>query len=252
MVDFRGTAGAPRRGVSVWTLLLPAVGLIAGLLFSASSGVSRGTDLRSSATDLPGVIRAGLSTNQQNTAELADLTAQVDRMTAEAAPGSAALATLNDRIEPVAQDVGMLPVAGPAVRVTLNDSALRGVQIPEGISADDIVVHQQDVQGVVNALWAGGAEAMMIMDQRVIATSAVRCVGNTLSLQGRVYSPPYVITAIGPAEAMLSSLQADPTVAIYREYVDAVGLGYEVATLAEAQFPAFDGAVSLQHATQAR
>ena len=44
---------------------------------------------------------------------------------------------------------------------------------------------------MVNALWAGGAEAMQIMDQRVISTSAVRCVGNTLILQGRVYSPPY-------------------------------------------------------------
>jgi len=33
---------------------------------------------------------------------------------------------------------------------------------------------------VVNALWAGGAEAMTIMGVRVISTSAVRCVGNTL------------------------------------------------------------------------
>ena len=37
----------------------------------------------------------------------------------------------------------------------------------------------------------------MIQDQRIIATSAVQCVGNTLLLQGRVYSPPYVIKAIG-------------------------------------------------------
>lgn len=47
----------------------------------------------------------------------------------------------------------------------------------EGFTAEDIVVHQQDVENVVNALWAAGAEAMMLMDQRVISTSAVRCVG---------------------------------------------------------------------------
>ena len=65
------------------------------------------------------------------------------------------------------------------------------------MSVDDVVVHQQDVQGVVNALWRGGAEAMMVMDQRIISTSAVRCVGNTLILQGRVYSPPFTVTATG-------------------------------------------------------
>ncbi len=59
------------------------------------------------------------------------------------------------------------------------------------MSPDDLVVHQQDVQAVVNALWAGGADAVQVMDQRLLSTSAVRCVGNTLLLNGRVYSPPY-------------------------------------------------------------
>ena len=73
---------------------------------------------------------------------------------------------------------------------------------PAGVDPDDLVIHQQDVQSVVNAMWAGGAEAMMIMDQRVLTTSAVRCIGNTLLLQGRTYSPPFVVTAIGDAEGM--------------------------------------------------
>ena len=72
---------------------------------------------------------------------------------------------------------------------------------PGGSGPDDLVVHQQDVQAVVNALWRGGADGVQIMDQRLIATSAVRCVGNTLILQGRVYSPPYTITAVGDPDA---------------------------------------------------
>ena len=48
------------------------------------------------------------------------------------------------------------------------------------------------------------------MDQRLIATSAVRCVGNTLLLQGRTYSPPFVITAIGDADAVRAQLAASP------------------------------------------
>ena len=40
-----------------------------------------------------------------------------------------------------------------------------------GIDPDLLVVHQQDIQAVVNALWSGGAEAMTIQDQRVISTT---------------------------------------------------------------------------------
>ena len=57
---------------------------------------------------------------------------------------------------------------------------------------NDYVVHQQDVEAVVNALWAGGAESMMIMDQRVLFNSAVRCSGNVLLCRAK-YSPPFTI-----------------------------------------------------------
>ena len=77
------------------------------------------------------------------------------------------------------------------------------------------------------------------MDQRVISTSAVRCVGNTLILQGRVYSPPYVITAIGDLDRLQRGARRRPAVAIYRQYVDAVGLGYDVQTRARPTFPAY-------------
>jgi uncharacterized protein YlxW (UPF0749 family) len=110
-------------------------------------------------------------------------------------------------------------------------------------------VHQQDVQAVVNALWSGGAEAMMLQDQRVISTSAVRCVGNTLILQGRVYSPPYTITAIGDAGQLRAALDSSPEVTIYRQYVDALGLGYDLTSRASVTMPAYAGSLDLVHAT---
>jgi uncharacterized protein YlxW (UPF0749 family) len=137
------------------------------------------------------------------------------------------------------------------LEVSLDDSPLRGDQIPAGFGVDDVVVHQQDVQAVVNALWAGGAEAMMLQDQRVVSTSAVRCVGNTLILQGRVYSPPYVIRAIGDTGRLEAALALSPEVKIYQEYVAAVGLGYDVVTKARATFPAFGGTIVPKYATVA-
>ncbi|MDT5186251.1 MAG: hypothetical protein QOI29_4409, partial [Mycobacterium sp.] len=63
--------------------------------------------------------------------------------------------------------------------------------------------------------------------------SAPRCVGNTLLLNGRTYSPPYVITAIGDSAAMQAALAAAPLVTLYKQYVVRFGLGYREEPRAE-------------------
>ena len=143
---------------------------------------------------------------------------------------------------------GIQPVTGPAISVSLNDSKRSLASLPGEYTADDLVVHQQDVQNVVNAMWAGGAEAMMLQDQRVISTSAVRCVGNTLFLQGRVYSPPYVIQAIGDVSTLRAALDQSEQITFYRQAVDFFGLRYDVTSKGEASFPAYAGSLSLLHA----
>jgi uncharacterized protein YlxW (UPF0749 family) len=107
------------------------------------------------------------------------------------------------------------------------------------------------VQAVVNALWAGGAEAMTLMGQRVIATSAVRCVGNTLLLHGAVYSPPFTVTAVGDVDGMRAALDRAPGVVVYRQYVAAYGLGYSVTTARSKRLPAYDGSLELTSARPA-
>ena len=138
-------------------------------------------------------------------------------------------------------------VEGPGLTVTLDDSPLWESKVDGSGSVsniNDYVVHQQDVESVVNALWAGGAESMMIQDQRVLFNSAVICQGNVLLLQGRQYSPPYTIKAIGPVEDMRKALDESKDVRIYREYVSAFGLGWKVEESDLLEFP--ESAASLQ------
>ena len=104
---------------------------------------------------------------------------------------------------------GFEEVHGPAVTVVLSDAPKDEIDsaVEKGeVTADQLVVHQQDIQAVVNALWAGGAEAMTLQKQRVISTTGIKCVGNTVVLHGVPYAPPYEITAIGDLDA----LQAEP------------------------------------------
>ncbi|MCW2606261.1 MAG: hypothetical protein JWO60_954, partial [Frankiales bacterium] len=145
------------------------------------------------------------------------------------------------------QAAGLTPVQGPSVTVRLDDA--KREDAPPDAVPDVLVVHQQDVQAVGNALWAGGAEAMTLMGQRVVSTSAVRCVGNTLILHGRVYSPPFVVTAVGEQAALRRALDLAPGVQLFLEYVDRFGLGYAVTTAPRTRLPAYDGPLELPRTT---
>ena len=247
-------ARRPRRAL-VWKIGVPLVAIVAGGMFGVSARTAGGTDLRSGATNLTDVVARADHRVKTKQEDVAQLRAQLDAAQAQAAKkgGSAATAERLEAEAMKAQDpAGLAPVTGPSVTVTLDDSH-KGVEVlPENGSTDWLVVHQQDVQAVVNALWRGGAHAMMLMDQRVISTSAVRCVGNTLILQGRVYSPPFTIKAIGDPVKLKAALDDDASVKIYRQYVDLVGLGYDVSETKRTTFPAFTGSLAMRHAQAVR
>ncbi|TMK82940.1 MAG: DUF881 domain-containing protein [Actinobacteria bacterium] len=141
---------------------------------------------------------------------------------------------------------GLADVTGPGVVVEMRDSLLR--RSPTG-DPNDLVIHQQDIQAVVNALWAGGAEAMSINGERLTSDSAVRCVGNTLLLHGSVYAPPYRISAIGDPGALSAVLASDPLVERFRVFVEDVHLGFTIRRAGSLTVPAFQGVVT---ATSAR
>ncbi|WP_380277656.1 DUF881 domain-containing protein [Kitasatospora purpeofusca] len=243
---------APTRGSGtriVGRALTCAVFALAGLLFYISAQTARGTDLRTdnSLLSLSDVIRQRSAQNQQSQAQLAELQERAQRLTGrQGSPADAAQLTALE------QAAALDPLQGPGLTVTLNDAPpnatarVPGVREPD---VNDLVIHQQDIQAVVNALWRGGAEGVQVMDQRLISTSAVRCVGNTLLLQGRVYSPPYVVKAVGKTDALRAAVEADPTVRNYLQYVQAYGLGWKVQEGGDLSLPGYSGTADLRAAT---
>lgn len=240
-----------RRPRSRWSILVPLVALVAGVLFTTSATTSGGTSLREDRTpQLTNLIADRQRQIEAATKQEAALRASVLSDTDQLAQSDSSVAAQRDRSNQALGGAGLVAVHGPVMTVQLNDvPRASGESLPQGATADDLVVHQQDVQAVVNALWAGGAEAMTIMGVRVISTSAVRCVGNTLLLQGRVFSPPFVISAIGDTAAMQRALDSSPAVGIYRQAAGAYGLGYRVTTQSDVKMPAYDGSTALQYAT---
>ncbi len=246
----RAALAAGRRPSSPWGLPVPVVALLAGLLFTTSATTANGTTLREDRTPQP-VNLIGDRQRQVGEAQAQEaiLRAAVLAQTNRIAGSDSSVATQQQRADALAVQAGLGAVQGPGLTVALNDAPTSADgTLPKDATADDVVVHQQDVQAVVNAMWAGGAEAMTIMGVRVISTSAVRCVGNTLLLQGVLYSPPFTVTAIGNARAMQHALDSSPQVAAYRQAGLAWGLGYDTRSEPTVTLPAYSGSTDLQYA----
>ncbi len=237
-----------------WRVLVPVVCLVAGFGFAASARDSRGTDLRPPGTanlrDLVGTAEARVRALDD---QYATLRAQVTAATRLAGRSDGAVARLQAEAAPLREPGGLTAVHGPGLIVVLDDAdaSAAATDTAAGVDANQLVVHQSDLQAVVNALWAGGAEAMTIAGQRVIATSAVRCVGNTLLLNGEVFSPPFRVAAIGPSRTMSSALDQSPGVALFKQAAGYFGLGYTVAPT-EVAVPVYTGSITLQYAREAK
>jgi uncharacterized protein YlxW (UPF0749 family) len=239
-----------RRGGRVTGRVLTAgVFALAGLIFVTSFNTARGTDLRTddSLLKLSDLIRQRSDRNGDLDESTAALRGDVDAL-AQRDDGSTRAE--DERFGALEAAAGTEKVGGSALTVTLNDAppdaqAAPGYPEPQ---ANDLVIHQQDLQAVVNALWQGGARGIQVMDQRLISTSAVRCVGNTLILQGRVYSPPYKITAVGDQERLRKALDESPAIRNYQQYVKAYGLGWKVDERESVTLPGYSGTVDLHYA----
>ena len=236
-----------------WSVGVPLIALAAGLLFTTSATTSSGTALRDDRRpQLAQLIedkRGRLAKREQRAAVLR---AQVDKDTARLAEVDIPVKNARDRADALRTVAGFTALRGDGLTVVLDDSPRRvGDGGPNHPENDDLVVHQSDVQAVVNALWAGGAEAMSIMEVRVISTSAVRCVGNTLLLHGQVFSPPFKITAIGEPTALHRALESAEGVRQFRDAVADFGLGYKEIVERNVTVRAYDGSSDLRSARTA-
>ncbi|MCT2278766.1 DUF881 domain-containing protein [Micromonospora chalcea] len=236
-----------------WSIGVPLIAAAAGLLFTTTATTAGGTPLREDRRpQLTQLIEDRREQVAASEAKAARLRTEVEEQTAALAGADGPIKTERDRAAASRQAAGFTALTGSGVTVELNDADRRPDQpLPKGASNDDLVVHQGDVQAVVNALWAGGAEAMSIMNVRVLSTSAVRCVGNTLLLHGRVYSPPFKIVAIGDPAELQRALAASEGVRVFKEVADHYKLGY-VERVSTVTVPAFEDSTALQSATVPR
>jgi len=223
--------------------------LLSGGLFVVSAESSQGTDLRpgryddlAALTDSEAERAADLQERVAAlTKEVQDLTDQVDDDTVQ---------RYQQQVADLEDPAGLTPREGPGVVVTLSDAPEEVIDAASG-DKNLLVVHQQDIQAVVNAMWKGGAEAVVIQGQRVVSTTGIKCEGNSVMLQGVPYPQPYVIEAVGNIGDLSTAISEDDYLKVYREQSDdpAIAVGWDLDLEDKVTAPAYGGLLDLTYAT---
>lgn len=241
----------PKRPLA-WRVGTPVVGVVVGALFVISAADSRGTDLRPGRyTDLAGLVEADAADYEKVRQRLESLEDDVDELTEDVS--SLSVRRARARFEDLKDPAGLVPRSGPGLSISLSDSPeeLLDEAVAHDVRLSQLVVHQQDIQAVVNALWAGGATAVTVAGQRIVSTTGIKCEGPVVQLQGVPYPQPYVIEAVGDPVELSAALDDDPLVTGYRS--DAanpyIRIGWEMHVESDIEAPAYDGLLDVRYAT---
>ncbi len=187
--------------VAVVALVAMATGfLVAGQLkaqlLTPSNQVARYQALIRSVQDLE-------TTNSDSRRRIADLRAQIDALESQAAQRSAATQALQNQVAELRAHAGLTPLRGPGVDVNLAN----GVPAPDQGGGTGYLVNYQDVQDVVNLLFAQGAEGVSVSGRRITPLTAFSgSEGEVVIDQGPPLASPITVSAVGDRNLMEMAL----------------------------------------------
>ncbi len=232
-----------------WRWGTPLILILCGALFPISRANSDGDDLRPGRyTDL-----AALTSAEKQSVDL--LTERAAALNDEVTNLTAGLKDVRVRREQrqgelLKDPAGLTERSGPGITVILSD-APEEVRASSTKEPNDLVVHQQDIQSVVNAMWQAGATAVTVAGQRIVSTTGISCEGNAVVIQDVPYPQPYVISAVGDQAAIVAAIDAQARLSAYRfQATDPeIAIGWQLIEEAEVVAPAFDGLIDISFAT---
>ncbi|MGI5169787.1 DUF881 domain-containing protein [Spirillospora sp. CA-253888] len=250
----RAAAGAPARGPS----RLRGTGVLAVLVLAGVLVAAAGAEVRRSEpvaaeqrSRLIGQIRTRTAESDALERRVQRLRADTERLRAAALARSNEGEQARRELAAEAAAVAAAPAAGPGLVVTLDDAPHEAGDARAGARVDEGRVYDQDLQVLVNGLWAAGATAIAINGLRLTPTTAVRTAGEAILVDYRPLTAPYAVTALGDPDRLsdaFSGSAADRRLGLLKERF---GMRYDRRRTGEARLPAA-GSPRLRHARPAR
>jgi uncharacterized protein YlxW (UPF0749 family) len=230
----RAASGESESGPGHVTRLLAAT-LLLGLLGAvAVVQVRRGAPVAERQRDaLIGQIHQRTSETDVLQRQADGLRRQTEALRRSALARSDAGQSARKDLDRAAGVAAQAPVSGSGTVVTVDDAhAAHGSQAQQ-----DGRIYDQDLQRLVNGLWASGATAIGINGQRMTATTAIRSAGDAILVDYRPLSPPYAVTALGRS-GLGRSFAGSPTGRAFRTLEATFGIRYDIRQEDSVRLPA--------------
>lgn len=154
-----------------------------------------------------------------------------------------AMSDLQEELQRASMAACMIPVEGPGIVVTLDDS--KRILQP-GENPNDLLIHDTDLLTVVNELKASGAEAISVNGERITAMTEIRCAGTMILVNWNKISPPFEIKAIGNPDMLESGLMIRGGVV---EMLKIWGVQVNIQKVEKVSIPAYNGKLKFQYST---
>lgn len=211
-----------------------AVGLLAALVVATVLQVRQGApSAEQTRAQLADRVVAESQAVATSEVRVRNLLARVESLQNQALTGSEADRALATEVETLAAAVGLAPVTGAGIEVVLDD----GPPAPAGDGGPDLArVLDTDVQLVVNGLFAAGATAVAVNDQRITSLSPIRSAGSAVLVGFRPLVPPYRVSAVGP-DRMAEAFTAGSAAAELRELERTYGMQVELTPQEDVTVP---------------
>lgn len=113
------------------------------------------------------------------------------------------VASMKEELDKANILAGLVDVKGEGILITINDST----NSSQDLAVEAGLVHDTDLSSIINELRSAGVEAMNINGQRIIVTTAIRCVGPTIQVNSVKIAAPFYIKAIGNSSYLESALK---------------------------------------------
>jgi len=190
-----------------YRMSLVVVFVVLGLLISVAFNTTRlaSAERSSRSIDLTVLVAEMEAEREELTSEVAERRAQLEALERSAAEEAGEQESFGADVRLTREAAGLTPVSGSGLVITLDDANV----VPPGDDPNRYIIHDTDVSAVVNALLAGGAEAVDVNGQRIVATTAIRCAGTTILVNQTRLGAPYTVTAIGDATVLDTALRSD-------------------------------------------
>lgn len=232
-------SGRRSRGRLLVALVMVIAGVLVAVTYDQAAATAQGRQQIRAA--LIEDIQRSSDAGDELTAELEELRVEVARTTDDLLAASVVGQRVLDEVTAAEQGAAAVPVTGPGLLVTLANAESDADDDPVGGSSSGDAsgkVRDGDLQLVVNALWAAGAEAISIDGQRLGATTAIRFAGEAVLVDFRPVTNPYEIRAIGDPDSLSAAFLENPDVIALADVANTFGLRFEFAKADELTLPA--------------